>query len=110
MSSHSDTSSLALDVDGDRAVVRILGTDFGEAAAERLRSLVGKVNQPVLALDFGNVTFLGSMGLATLVRLNRDLAAQGRRLAIVNLRPHVYEIFTLTGLHNVLDVRQQEAA
>jgi anti-anti-sigma factor len=110
MPSHSDASSLALDADGDSAVVRILGTDFGEVTAERLLSLVGKVNQPVVTLDFGSVTFLGSMGMAMLVRLNKDLAAKGRRLAIVNVRPHIYEMFTVTGLDHVLDLRQREAA
>jgi anti-anti-sigma factor len=109
MSSLSKDSSLALDVDGERAVVRILATEFDEAAAERLRSLVGKVSQPVLTLDFGGVNVLGSMGIAILVRLNKDLATKGRRLTIVNFRPYIYEMFTQTGLDKVLDVRQQEA-
>jgi anti-anti-sigma factor len=108
MPSHSDASSLALDAECDRAVVRILAVQFGEADAERLLSLLGKASQPVLALDFGSVAFLSSMGMASLVRLNKDLAAKGRRLAIVNLHPHIYEMFSVTGLHNVLDVRQQE--
>jgi anti-anti-sigma factor len=110
MLSLSDASSLTLDADGDRAVVRILATRFGETTAERVLSLAGKVSQPVVALDFGGVNFLGSMGMAILVRLNKDLAAQRRRLAIVNVRPHIHEMFTVTGLHEVLDVRQQEAA
>jgi anti-anti-sigma factor len=108
MLSLSDASSLALESDGDRAVARILTTQFDEAIAERLLLLVGKVSPPVLALDFGSVNSLGSMGMAILVRLQKDLAAQGRRLAIVNLRPHIYEMFMVTGLHKVLDVRQQE--
>jgi anti-anti-sigma factor len=107
---HSDASLLALEADGERAVVRILETHFDEAAAERVLSLIRKVNQPVLVLDFGGVTFLGSMEMAMLVRLNNGLATKGRRLEVVNLRPHIYEIFTVTGLNEVLDLRQQETA
>ena len=34
----------------------------------------------------------------------------GRRLAILNLQPHVYEVFSVTRLNTLFDVRQQEAA
>jgi anti-anti-sigma factor len=114
MPSSSNASSLDLDIDGDRAVVRIPTTHFGaldrEADDERLLSVLGQVEQSLLALDFGNVNFLTSLGLAVLVRLHKQLAANGRRLAVLNLQPHVYELFSVTRLDTVLDVRPQEAA
>jgi anti-anti-sigma factor len=114
MPSPNDTSSLDLDIDGDRAVVRIPATHFGavDGAAddERLLSLLGELAQTHLSLDFGNVTFLSSIGLALLLRLHKCRAESGRRLAVLNLQPHVYELFSVTRLNTVLDVCPQEAA
>jgi anti-sigma B factor antagonist len=61
-------------------------------------------------LGFSNVTFLTSLGLAMLLTLRKRLAEGGRRLAILNLQPHVYEVFSVTRLNTLFDVRQQEAA
>jgi anti-anti-sigma factor len=114
MPSPSDASRLNLDIDGDRAVVRIPATRFGavdgETDDERMLSLLADLAPTHLALDFGNVTFLSSIGLAILVRLHKRRAAQGRRLAVLNLQPHLYELFSVTRLNTVLDVRPQQAA
>jgi anti-anti-sigma factor len=99
---------------GDRAVVRIPAPNFGavdeEPADERLLSLLGQTDRKVLALDFANVNFVSSIGLAVLLRLRKQLAANGRRLAVLNVRPEVYEVFSVTKLTTVFDVQQQEAA
>jgi anti-anti-sigma factor len=114
MASGADSSSLPVDIDGDCAVVRIptghFGTVDGGPADEQLLALIVELQQNQLNLDFGNVTFLTSLGLAMLLVLKKRLAESGRRLAIVNLQPHVYEVFSVTRLDTVLDVRQQEAA
>jgi anti-anti-sigma factor len=105
---------MAIDVHGDRAVVRIPAPSFGavdeEPTDERFLSLFGQTDRAVLALDFANVSFVSSIGLATLLRLHKKLAAGGRRLAVLNVRPDIYEVFSVTKLTTVLDVQQQEAA
>ena len=114
MLSRSDDPSLDVNIEGDRAVVRISAPHFGsvdgEPADARLLSLIGELDQNLLALDFGNVNFMSSLGLALLLKLHKRLAASGRRLAVLNLQPHVYELFSVTRLDTVLDVRQQGAA
>jgi anti-anti-sigma factor len=101
-------------VPGDRAVVRIPVPNFGavdgEPTDEQILSLLGQTDRKVLALDFANVSFVSSIGLATLLRLRKQLAAKGQRLAVLNVQPHVYEVFTVTKLTAVLDVQQQGAA
>jgi anti-anti-sigma factor len=114
MLSRSADPCLDIDLHADRAVVRILAPHFGALDAqppdEELLSLLGEGGQTVLALDFGNVSFVSSDGLAILLRLHKRLSADGRRLAVFNLRPHVYEVFSVTHLDTVLDVRPLEAA
>jgi hypothetical protein len=45
-----------------------------------------------------------------LVTLHARLEAQGRRLVITNLLPHVYHVFSVTSPTTLLDVRLQEVA
>jgi anti-anti-sigma factor len=108
------SSSLDLNINGDKAVVRLPAAQFGAADRqsddERLLALIVGLQQQQLMLDFSNVRFLTSLGLAMLVRLRKRLAERGRRLAILNAQPHVYEVFSVTRLDTMLDVRQQGAA
>jgi len=114
MLSRTDAPSLQVDIAGDRAIVHIpvreFGTVDGVPTDESLLAHIEEVQQTQLSLDFGQVRFVSSLGLAMLLQLNKRLTARGRRLALVNLQPHVYEVFSVTHLNTVLDVRQQEAA
>jgi anti-anti-sigma factor len=114
MASRTNASSLDLAIDGDKAVIRLPGAQFGAVErqpddAQLLSSLV-ELQQRHLTLDFSNVEYLTSLGLAMLLTLRKRLAEGGRRLAILNLQPHVYEVFSATRLDTVFDVRQQDAA
>ncbi|HEX5273008.1 MAG TPA: STAS domain-containing protein [Gemmataceae bacterium] len=114
MASRTDTSTLELSLDGDRAVVLLPHPRFGtverEAEDEHLVSLLAQLPQDQLSLDFRKVSFLTSLGLAMLITLHKRLTGQGRRLVLINLQPHVYELFSVTYLNTLLDVRLQEAA
>ncbi len=60
---------------------------------------------PDLVLDLSAVEFLSSMALSRFLALDRELRAGGGRLTLVNLRPTVLKVFTVTRLDRVLDVR-----
>jgi len=114
MASRSAAGPLRIDIDGDRAVIRIpedsLGAPDGVAPDQRLLRLVDELDRPHLTLDFGAVDFLSSVGLGTLLTVHKQLRSRGGRLAVVNVRPHVYEVFAVTRVTTVLDVRGQEEA
>jgi anti-anti-sigma factor len=114
MASGADSSSLEVTITGDRAVIRMPNSHFGMAEHqlddEHFLALLLEVEQTQLDLDFSNVKFLTSLGLAMLLRLRRQLADTCRRLAILNLQPHVHEIFSVTCLNTILDVYPPEAA
>jgi anti-anti-sigma factor len=61
-----------------------------------------------LFLDCRNVHYMNARALGMLVHLHKTLLAKGRRLALVNLCPHVREVFQVTALDKVLDVRTAE--
>ena len=59
----------------------------------------------VVHLDLGEVRFPTAEGLGLLVRLSRALCDRGGHLALLNVRPLVYEVFALTRLTDLLDAR-----
>jgi anti-anti-sigma regulatory factor len=60
-----------------------------------------------LALDLSGVKVPTAGGLGQLVALNNRLLALGRRLVLCNVGPGAFEVFELTRLTELLDVRRQ---
>jgi anti-sigma B factor antagonist len=58
-------------------------------------------------MDLGNVTYLNSSALGLLLRLHKRLRDRGGRLVVSNLAPQVYEVFEVTRLNTLLDIRLQ---
>jgi anti-anti-sigma factor len=114
MVSRSGVLPFDVDTDGERAVVLIpdhhFGTADGRSPGDTFFTLVEQLAQPEVALDFRKVHFLSSIGLTILLTLHKRLLTSGRRLAVLNLQPHIYDVFAVTRLNEVLDVRPQQAA
>jgi anti-sigma B factor antagonist len=94
-----------------RTVVHFTGdrVSLNECTLQRVRDdLLALADEPgewELLLDFGNVGFVTSAALDTLVNLHKKLLAGGRRLAICNLAPQVHEVFAVTRVDELLDLR-----
>ncbi|HZT79802.1 MAG TPA: STAS domain-containing protein [Gemmataceae bacterium] len=99
--------------EGGRAVIRVPDKHFdpedGQPVGQLVSGLVNELGRGDVVLDFEEVEFVGSLGLATLVALHKHLRTAGHRLTVVNVRPRVYEAFALTRLTALLDVRQKDA-
>jgi anti-anti-sigma factor len=83
-------------------------TSLTEADAEAIdrefAALTGAAS-PHLALDLVAVEFLSSTALTRFIRLDRELKGRGGRLTLVNVRPAVRQVFAVTRLDRLLDVR-----
>ncbi|HZV07619.1 MAG TPA: STAS domain-containing protein [Gemmataceae bacterium] len=60
---------------------------------------------PVIHLDLGGVRCPTADGLGALAVLNKELRARGGALVLNNVATAVYEVFCLTHLIDVLEVR-----
>ena len=63
--------------------------------------LAGSDGQRVV-VDLADVSFIDSSGLAALVDAHRRLAAQRQQLVVANPDTHVWRIFTLSGIDQIL--------
>jgi hypothetical protein len=75
---------------------------------EALRAVVRALDDPgshVIYLDLGKVCVPTAEGLGLLVRLNGGLRVRGGYLVLLNVTVDTYEVFEVTRLVAVLDVR-----
>jgi anti-anti-sigma factor len=72
---------------------------------DELLALADEPSESDLLLDFGNVDYLTSTALGTLVGLKKKLLATGRHLTVGNLNPQVHEVFTVVKLDKFFDLR-----
>ena len=105
---------LRVRAEGDAVTVRLrdraLDDRNAEAVGEELLHLVAELYRPRLRLDLGGVTRLSSTGLGKLLVLLKRVRAAGGQLAVDNAEPAVYEVFQVTRLVPVLDVRPRAQA
>lgn len=65
---------------------------------------------PRLTLDFHDVGYINSTGIALVVRLLADARRDGRTIRAVGLTPHYREIFRITRLSDFMDIVEGDAA
>lgn len=75
----------------------------------RLHEIAGR-KTPALAVDFSDVTYIDSSGLATLVEYVREAKPHGGRIALFSLQPRVRMVFELVRLNELFPIEQDHAA
>ena len=99
---------------GDVTVVTFLDkkildeSGIQELGAE-LFSLVEVLNRKSILLSFANVEFLSSAALGKLITLDRKVKAAKGRLKMSDIRPEILEVFQITKLNKVFDIRTDQA-
>ena len=86
----------------DEAVIQELGAE--------LVALVERDKRESLLLSFENVEFLSSAALGKLITLDKRVKAQGGKLKLTSIRPEIYEVFTITKLDQLFEIKESEAA
>ncbi|HEV2970882.1 MAG TPA: STAS domain-containing protein [Pirellulales bacterium] len=86
----------------DESVIRNIGAEFDklttEAAAERK-----------LLLNFDRVTFMSSAMIGQIMKLYKKAKADGIALKLCCIDPTIMEVFKITRLDKLLDIRKTEA-
>ncbi len=80
-----------------------------EQLGEELIALVTQEHRTNLLLNFDGVEFLSSAALNKLLSLHKKAKDQGGKMRLCNLRAEIKEVFTITKLDRVFDIRKTEA-
>jgi anti-sigma B factor antagonist len=97
--------------EGGVSVVRFVDkkiVDSGtiEQLGDELVALVTVQKSNQVLLNFDGVEFLSSAALNKLIKLNSAIKAAAGRLKICNLRSEILDVFKITKLDRVFDVRK----
>jgi anti-sigma B factor antagonist len=96
----------------DVAVLRVNEKKLDEpnvhVLGEQFLHLLDELEQPRLELDLGGVEYVSSVALGKIVSLDKRVWAKGKHLTLTHLDSFVYELFEITHLTSVLDVRPQQ--
>jgi anti-sigma B factor antagonist len=99
---------------GDVTVVRfvdrkILDELNIQEMGQELFQLVEEGNKTRLLLNFQQVEFLSSAALGKLITLDKKVKAHGGKMKLSNIRPEIYEVFAITKLNKLFDIKDDEA-
>ena len=98
---------------GGVTVVDVSGRiELGEESAalrDLIGDLLGKGNKQIL-LNLGDVHYIDSSGLGTLVSAFTSVRKQGGELKLLNLTNKVSDLMQITKLYTVFDIANDEAS
>jgi anti-sigma B factor antagonist len=106
--------SLEVSEVGDVTVVRFVDRKILDEAniqglGQELFQLVEEENRSKLLLNFTNVEFLSSAALGKLITLDKKVKSHGGKLKLSNIRPEIYEVFAITKLNKLFDIKDDES-
>jgi anti-sigma B factor antagonist len=99
---------------GDVTIVRfrdhkiVEDINIQELGQEMFRLVESDGRRRVL-LDFSTVDFLSSAALGKLITLDKKMKAHGGALKLANIRREIFEVFEITKLNRLFDIRKDEA-
>lgn len=98
---------------GDVTVVHFVDRKILDEAniqdlGQELFHLVEQDQRQKLLLNFQNVDFLSSAALGKLITLDKKVKAHNGVLKLCNIRPEIYEVFAITKLNKLFDIRDDE--
>jgi len=99
---------------GDVTVVRFVDRKILDEAniqemGQELTQLIEEEKKTNLLLNFTNVEFLSSAALGKLITLDKKVKAHGGKLKFSNIKPEIYEVFAITKLNKLFDIKDDEA-
>ena len=62
-----------------------------------------------ILLNFSSVDFLSSAALGKMITLDKKMKSRGGDLKLSNIRPEIYDVFVITKLNRLFDIKDDEA-
>ena len=90
---------------------KILDETNIQIIGNQLFGLVDEDGRSKIVLDFSSVEYLSSAALGKLITMDKKVKKIKGKLRLCHIRPEIYEVFAITKLNKLFDIRDtQEAA
>lgn len=87
---------------GEDGRVRLVGR-LDASKVEEARAALDSIDTSV-TVDFGELDYISSAGLGVLLSVQKRLSRSGHELRLVNMNPHIGEIFRIAGFDKVFRI------
>lgn len=76
---------------------------------QELFQLVENDKRPKIVLNFTEVEFLSSAALGKLITMDKKAKQHGSQIILTNIRPEIYEVFAITKLNRLFNMKDDES-
>lgn len=91
-------------------VISLSGRLDSSTSAQFEQYILGKIDSGVrLIVDFSLLDYISSAGLRVLLLAAKKVKQAGGRLILCSLKPHIREVFEISGFLAILDIRAGQA-
>lgn len=87
---------------------KILDENNIQQIGSQLFALVEEDDRKRIVLDFSNVEYLSSAALGKLITMDKKVKANGGKLRLCSIRPDIYEVFAITKLNKLFDIKDTQ--
>ena len=88
---------------------KILDEEEIQELGQELYDLVEREGRKKIILNFGAVEFLSSAALGKLIGFEKRIKLNSAELMLTNIRPEIYEVFAITKLTKLFEIKDDEA-
>lgn len=92
-----------------RLIIELTGEIDHHSAKQFITVIIGKIEAyapKLCALDFQNVTFMDSSGIAVIINALRYLASIGGKLMITGLTPQPKKVIQTSGIDKLVEIQE----
>lgn len=80
------------------------------SAFQRALSSAIEITDQRIIVDFGEVSYVSSAGLRSLLMVSKDLQKQGAKLCLCSMQSSVKSVFAISGFDKIIPIYASQAA
>ena len=92
--------------EGEKALVKLEGrldTTNADQFMKDIKPLMDG-NHAEIDVDCADMEYTSSQGLRMFLMLQKNVSARGAKLVLRNMKPHVKEVFDITGFSHIINI------
>ncbi|QDS98062.1 STAS domain-containing protein [Adhaeretor mobilis] len=88
---------------------KIIDPESIQELGAELFDLIEQDDRKKLVLNFSDIEFLSSAALGKLITFDKKAKRAGSRLILTNISPEIFQVFAITNLDKLFEIKDTEA-
>jgi anti-sigma B factor antagonist len=88
---------------------KIIDSETIQEMGQELFDLIEKDQRKKIVLNFANVEFLSSAALGKLITFDKNAKRSKAELILTNISPEIFQVFAITNLDKLFQIKDTEA-